>query len=145
MTVGGDGPADRIIDDRAGIARLSFVGLAGGLIGVGICRFAYTPLVPVMIGEGWITGAQAGYLGAINFAGYFAGALLAWVSARRLGTGRAVHLNIALCLVSLAAAALPCGFYWLALWRFASGYGGAVLLVLVGPAVLAQIPAERWG
>ncbi|MBE9553867.1 MAG: YbfB/YjiJ family MFS transporter, partial [Proteobacteria bacterium] len=79
-----------LVTDRAGIRKLSFVGLAGGLIGVGICRFAYTPLVPVMIGEGWITEAQAGYLGAINFAGYFAGAALAWLSAKRLGTGRTV-------------------------------------------------------
>ena len=134
-----------LVTDRAGIRKLSFVGLAGGLIGVGICRFAYTPLVPVMIGEGWITEAEAGYLGAINFAGYFAGAALAWYSAKRLGTGRTVHLNIALCLLSLAAAALPWGFHWLALWRFVAGYGGAVLLVLVGPAVLVQVPAERWG
>lgn len=134
-----------LVTDRAGIRKLSFVGMAGGLIGVGICRFAYTPLVPVMIGEGWITEAQAGYLGAINFAGYFAGAALAWASAKWLGTGRSVHLNIALCLLSLAAAALPWGFHWLALWRFVAGYGGAVLLVLVGPAVLVQVPAERWG
>jgi len=100
---------DGLVADRAGIRKLSFVGLAGGLIGVGICRFAYTPLVPVMIGEGWITEAQAGYLGAINFAGYFAGAALAWPSAKWLGTGRSVHLNIALCFLSLAAAALPWG------------------------------------
>lgn len=134
-----------VVADRAGLRRLAFVGLAGGLIGVGICRFAFTPLVPVMIGEGWITEAQAGYLGAVNFTGYFAGAALAWTSARRIGTGRSVHLNIALCLLSLAAAALPWGFEWLAFWRFVAGYGGAVLLVLVGPAVLAQVPAERWG
>jgi hypothetical protein len=134
-----------LVSDRAGIRRLSFVGLAGGLIGVGICRFAFTPIVPVMIGEGWITDAQAGYLGAINFTGYLLGAALAWASAKRLGTGRSVHLNIALCLLSLAGAALPWGFYWLAFWRFVAGYGGAVLLVLVGPAVLAQVPAGRWG
>jgi MFS family permease len=134
-----------LVVDRTGIRKLAFVGLSGGLIGVGICRFAYTPLVPVMIGEGWITEAQAGYLGAVNFAGYFAGAALAWASAKWLGTGRSVHLNIALCLLSLAAAAVPLGFHWLALWRFVAGYGGAVLLVLVGPAVLAQVPAERWG
>ena len=136
---------DGITHDRAGIRKLSAVGLAGGLIGVGICRFAYTPLVPVMIGEGWITEAEAGYLGAINFTGYAAGAALAWASAKWLGTGRSVHLNIALCFLSLALAALPWGFHWLALWRFVAGYGGAVLLVLVGPAVLAQVPAERWG
>ena len=134
-----------LVSDRGGVRRLAFVGLAGGLIGVGICRFAYTPLVPVMIGEGWITAAEAGYLGAINFAGYFLGAATAWLAALRLGTGRAVRLNLVLCLVSLAAAALPLGFHWLALWRFAAGYGGAVLIVLVGPAVLALTPAARWG
>lgn len=134
-----------LVSDRAGIRKLAFVGLAGGLIGVGICRFAFTPLVPVMVGEGWITAAEAGYLGAINFAGYFLGAATAWFAAMRMGTGRAVRLNLVLCVLSLAAAALPWGFHWLALWRFAAGYGGAVLIVLVGPAVLAQTPASRWG
>ena len=136
---------DALVSDRGGVRRLAFVGLAGGLIGVGICRFAYTPLVPVMVGEGWISAAEAGYLGAINFGGYFLGAATAWVAAVRMGTGRAVRLNLLLCLLSLAAMALPWGFHWLALWRFAAGYGGAVLIVLVGPAVLAQIPAARWG
>ncbi len=134
-----------LVGDRGGVRRLAFVGLAGGLIGVGICRFAYTPLVPVMIGEGWITAAEAGYLGAVNFAGYFLGAATAWWAALRLGTGRAVRLNLILCLASLGAAALPWGYPWLALWRFVAGYGGAVLIVLVGPAVLALTPAARWG
>ncbi len=134
-----------LVGDRGGVRKLAFVGLAGGLIGVGICRFAYTPLVPVMIGEGWITAAEAGYLGAVNFAGYFLGAATAWWTALRLGTGRAMRLNLLLCLVSLAAAALPWGYPWLAVWRFAAGYGGAVLIVLVGPAVLALTPAARWG
>ncbi|UCH74172.1 MAG: YbfB/YjiJ family MFS transporter [Rhodospirillales bacterium] len=134
-----------LVDDRGGVRRLAFVGLAGGLIGVGICRFAYTPLVPVMVGEGWITAAEAGYLGAVNFAGYFLGAATAWWSALRLGTGRAVRLNLLLCLASLAAAALPWGYHWLALWRFVAGYGGAVLIVLVGPAVLTLTAATHWG
>jgi predicted MFS family arabinose efflux permease len=62
-----------------------------------------------------------------------------------MDTGRVVRLNLVLCLLSLAAAALPWGFHWLALWRFAAGYGGAVLIVLVGPAILALTPAARWG
>jgi len=134
-----------LVSDRGGVRRLAFVGLAGGLIGVGICRFAFTPLVPVMIGEGWITAAEAGYLGAVNFAGYFLGAATAWFAQGKLGAGRVVRLNLLLCLLSLAAAALPWGYQWLAVWRFAAGYGGAVLIVLVGPAVLALTPAERWG
>lgn len=134
-----------LVADRVGLRKLAFVGLSGGLIGVGICRFAYTPLVPVMIGEGWMTEVEAGYIGAVNFTGYLVGSILSWWSATHMGTGRAVRLNLTLCVLSLAAVAMPWGFHWLAFWRFVAGYGGAVLLVLVGPAVLAQAPAERWG
>ncbi len=134
-----------IVSDRGDIRKLAFVGFAGLLIGIGLCRFAYTPLVPVMIGEGWVTPAEAGYLGAINFAGYFLGAATAWALAQRAATGLVVRANLVLCIVSLAAAALPLGFYWLAFWRLAAGYGGAVIMVLAVPAVLAQIPAGRWG
>lgn len=134
-----------LVGDRGGVRKLAFVGLAGGLIGVGICRFAFTPLVPVMVGEGWISAPEAGYLGAINFAGYLLGAATAWPAQKRAGTGRVVRLNLLLCLVSLAAAAFPLGYHWLAVWRFAAGYGGAVLIVLVGPAVLALTPATHWG
>ena len=134
-----------LVDDRGGIRKLAFVGFAGTLIGIGISRFAYTPLVPVMINEGWITATQAGYLGAVNFAGYFFGALTAWALAQRAPTGLVVRLNLALCILSLAAAALPLGYYWLALWRLTAGYGGAVIMVLAVPAVLAQVPAARWG
>ncbi len=47
------------------------------LIGIGLARFAYTPLLPALVERGWFTGSEAAYLGAANLAGYLAGALLA--------------------------------------------------------------------
>ena len=45
------------------------------LIGIGLARFAYTPLLPALIGAHWFEPAAAAYLGAANLAGYLLGAL----------------------------------------------------------------------
>ena len=49
-------------------------GLYFSLVGIGLARFAYTPLIPALISAGWFSPSQAAYLGAANFAGYLAGA-----------------------------------------------------------------------
>ena len=43
------------------------------LIGIGLARFAYTPLLPAIIGAHWFEPSAAAYLGAANLAGYLAG------------------------------------------------------------------------
>src|ERR1700738_324685 len=63
-------------------------GLCASLVGLGLARFAYTPLIPALITAKWFSPAEAVYLGAANLAGYLAGALIA----RELGKrGGAVH------------------------------------------------------
>ena len=41
-------------------------GIMATLAGIGIARFAYTPLLPAIIQEGWFTASQGAYLGAAN-------------------------------------------------------------------------------
>src|SRR5271156_5684062 len=55
----------------------TLAGLNAILVGIGLARFAYTPLIPAVIGAGWFAPSQAAYLGAANLAGYLAGALFA--------------------------------------------------------------------
>lgn len=134
-----------IVSDRRTVWRLAFLGLAGSLVGNGLARFAYTPLVPVLVEEGWVTTAEAGYLGAFNYAGYFAGALAGLWVGRRMKTGHAAVSSLALCVVSLFLVAIPWGFWWMVPWRFLAGYGAGVVMVLVPPSILRQLPSERWG
>jgi hypothetical protein len=49
-------------------------GLCASLVGLGLARFAYTPLIPALIAAKWFSPAEAVYLGAANLAGYLAGA-----------------------------------------------------------------------
>src|SRR5690554_6394114 len=44
---------------------------------IGVARFSYTPLLPVMQEQTWLSDAQGGWLAALNYAGYMLGALVA--------------------------------------------------------------------
>ena len=57
--------------------RLSIAGSATLLVGMGIGRFSYTPLIPALVESGALSASEAGYVGAFNLAGYLIGALVA--------------------------------------------------------------------
>ncbi|MEI6162374.1 MAG: YbfB/YjiJ family MFS transporter, partial [Roseococcus sp.] len=49
---------------------LALSGAAATCVGIGLARFAFVPLFPALFTAGWVTGAQAGLLGAAALAGY---------------------------------------------------------------------------
>ncbi|MGO4611846.1 YbfB/YjiJ family MFS transporter, partial [Variovorax sp. 2RAF20] len=62
------------------VARPSFVatciaGLLALAVAMGIGRFAFTPMLPLMIRAGSVDVAAGGWLAAANYAGYLLGAL----------------------------------------------------------------------
>ncbi len=120
-------------------------GLCAVLIGIGLGRFAYTPLIPALIGEGWFTPSDAAYLGAANLAGYLAGALSARWVARRVPQGRALRVTLRAATAAFFACAFPASFAWFAVWRFVAGWTGGVLMALGAPAAVAAAPPARRG
>lgn len=123
--------------------RHAAAGLVALLVGIGFARFGYTPLIPALIEADWLTPPQAAYLGAANLAGYFAGSLLAAGLARRAAPGLLIRASLVVTVLSFAACALPWGFWWFFPWRFASGFTGAVIMVLALPLVFSRAPADR--
>ena len=82
-------------DIEVGVRRAMLAGLCASLVGIGLARFAYTPLIPVLVTEQWFDPAQAAYLGAANLAGYLAGALSAPAHDRgRAGDGGAARDDV---------------------------------------------------
>src|SRR5882724_1503417 len=84
------------------------VALAGGLslaVAMGIGRFAFTPLLPLMSQDGDLDVAAGGWLAAANYAGYLIGAMTA--SRVPLGAVRLAVLALAMTAVLTAAMALP--------------------------------------
>ncbi|KAF1048797.1 YbfB/YjiJ family MFS transporter [Xylophilus sp.] len=115
------------------------------LVGIGLARFAYTPLLPALVGAHWFDAADAAYLGAANLAGYLAGALLGRPMAARVATARLLRGLMLLAAAAFAACAAPVSFGWFFVWRFAAGLAGGGLMVLAAPTVLAGVPLARRG
>jgi len=120
-----------------------FSGLAALLVGIGLSRFGYTPLVPALIQEGWLDPSQAAYAGAANLAGYLTGAVAVARLRRHELELPLMRAALAACAVSFVACTWPLGFAWFSAWRALSGIAGAVLMVLTPQRVLAVAPV-RW-
>ena len=119
--------------------------LCACLIGLGLARFAYTPLIPALIAARWFSPDQAVYLGAANLGGYLAGALAARPLARWCGARAVLRGCMVLAGASLLACAHRAGFGWFVFWRAVSGMTGAGLMVLAAPAVMRLVPPGRRG
>ena len=130
---------------RAAAMAPAYAGAGAILSGIGLARFAYVPLFPAMVAAGWVDGAEAGLLGAGNFAGYLAGVLAGRRLAGRIGVPRALDAGMALAVLAFAACAWQGGLYWLLLWRALAGTAGGVLMALAGPSVQAAVPPDRRG
>ncbi|MGK6306933.1 YbfB/YjiJ family MFS transporter [Variovorax sp. DT-64] len=112
---------------RPSFAAICLAGLIALAIAMGIGRFAFTPMLPLMIRAGSADVAAGGWLAAANYAGYLLGAL---TTARLpLTPQRVALLALALIVASTAAmgwtGSLP---GWLFL-RFAAGVASAWALV----------------
>lgn len=118
-------------------------GVSATLLGVGLQRFAYAPLLPAMVQAAWLTPEAGGLAGAANFAGYLLGTAAAPAVGRRLGLRAALRAAMVLAALGLAACALRAGPAWFVSWRLVAGAAGGVLMILAGPAVQAVVPLAR--
>lgn len=125
--------------------RNALAGLGALLLGLGIGRFGYTPLMPVLIEQGWLSVGDAGYLGATNLFGYVLGSLFAATLARLIPVPLLTRISMVTVAVSLVACALPWGFLWFAPWRFLAGFTGGLLMVGAIPLVLSRAPLNQRG
>ena len=120
-------------------------GVCATMTGIGLSRFAYAPLLPAIVQAGWLSGGQAGALGAINLAGYLCGAASAAPIGRALGLRHAMRAAMIVTTLCFVLCAEPGGLFWLAPWRLLTGMSAGVLMVLAGPAVQAVVPAAMRG
>lgn len=131
------------------------VALAGALslsIAMGIGRFAFTPLLPMMLHDGVVDLHGGSTLATANYLGYLAGAILCMMLPgllRRLGrampdNARLVRFSLVMTAVLTLAMAWHVASLW-AVWRFASGVISAVAFVYTSGWCLARLAALQQG
>src|SRR5882757_5738623 len=120
-------------------------GLCASLVGLGLARFAYTPLIPALIAAKWFSPAEAVYLGAANLAGYLAGALIARELGKRAGAVHALRGTMVLACLCAFACSVPVSFIWFFGWRFLAGLSGGVIMVLAASTILPHTAPSKRG
>jgi MFS family permease len=119
-------PTPSVTTPHSGI-RTALAGLLALAVGMGVGRFAFTPLLPMMQADAGLTVTDGGWLASANYAGYFVGALAAM--AARVRAGAAVRWGLVAIGLSTAAMAYEDRFAaWLVL-RFAAGLANAWVAV----------------
>ena len=117
----------------------AITGLVALAVAMGIGRFAFTPLLPMMQVDAGLSVADAGWLASANYLGYLIGAASAAAVPLRAATGtRAGLLGIALTTLGMG---LTGGFWaWLAL-RTLAGIGSAWVFVFASAWCLGRLAA----
>jgi MFS family permease len=116
-------------------AAVAAAGLAALAVGMGIGRFAFTPILPLMQAEGALTLAGGGWLAAANYAGYLAGALSAPLVSSSVGI-RSGLAGVAVLTLAMGLDQPMSG--WIAL-RAAAGVASAWVLIHVSAWTLERL------
>lgn len=116
--------------------RVLFAGIFSQILCIGIARFSYTPLLPVMQDQTWIGDAEGGWMAAINYAGYMSGALLAASLSDLQVKDRLYRIGLLLAVATTAGMALTESIWLWSLLRFLSGLSSAASMLIASGLIL---------
>ncbi|RYY98375.1 MAG: YbfB/YjiJ family MFS transporter [Comamonadaceae bacterium] len=126
-------------------------GLVALAVAMGIGRFAFTPILPMMLAEGAVDLPGASLLASANYLGYLVGAVACtfqpwlWRRLGRAGTADGpalVRKGLAATVLLTLAMALhtPSGWPWL---RFAAGLASAVVFIYTSGWCMEQLARRQ--
>jgi predicted MFS family arabinose efflux permease len=119
--------------------KVALAGLAALAVAMGIGRFAFTPILPMMQAEGLVTLQAGGWLASANYAGYLAGAL--WAAVHRASSQAAIRGGLAGIGVTTIAMSVAPGLAAAILLRALAGVASAWVLVHVSSWCLERLSA----
>jgi predicted MFS family arabinose efflux permease len=125
--------------------RLVLGGLLAMAAALGIGRFVYTPILPVMLDAlGW-TKVDAGLIASANFLGYLIGALLAAGKIFSANPRRWLLAALLVSAVTTAAMAAPSQMHAFIALRLLGGMASAFVIVSASTLVLERLAAAGHG
>lgn len=118
------------MQDQGQRIKVLSAGIFSLLLALGVARFAYTPLLPLMQSQAGLGIAEAGWLAAINYAGYLAGALTASLISDLVLKDRLYRIGMVVALASTVVMGLSTDVAVWAVSRFFAGLSSAASMLL---------------
>lgn len=111
-------------------------GIFSLILAMGVARFAYTPLLPIMQQQAGLGVAEAGWLAALNYVGYLSGALIASLISDLVLKDRLYRIGMVAAVASTALMGLTSDpLVWIAS-RFIAGLSSAAGILLGSGLIL---------
>jgi predicted MFS family arabinose efflux permease len=129
------------IDATRAPAAVALAGLAALAVAIGIGRFAFTPILPMMHEDAGLSVAEGGWLASANYAGYLLGAL--WAAAQPARAAVAIRAGLVAIGITTLAMSLDVGIAGWATLRLVAGVASAWVLIHVSAACLGRFAPAR--
>ena len=123
--------------------RVILAGIAALILTVGLARFAYTPMLPIMRREIGLTPLAGGWLATLNYAGYISGALLAALTSDLQRKFIYYRVGLVLAVLTTAAMGLTSNLWLWLLLRYLSGLSSCAGLLIASGLVLNWLMRNR--
>jgi predicted MFS family arabinose efflux permease len=111
-------------------------GILSLVLVLGVARFAYTPLLPLMQAQAGLGVTEAGWLAAINYGGYLCGALLASFISDLDTKDRLYRAGLLMAILSTVGMAWSTDVNIWLFWRFLAGLSSAAGMLLGSGLIL---------
>jgi len=122
-------------------AAVAGTGLVALAVAIGIGRFAFTPILPMMQEDSGVSVAAGGWLAAANYVGYLTGALsIVWL---RIGAATAVRAGLLTIGAVTIGMGLTAGFGWWVALRAIAGVASAWVLINASSWCLERLAPWR--
>jgi MFS family permease len=118
------------------VAAQTGAALAGAM---GVGRFVFTPVLPLMEAQAHLTSAQASTLATSNYLGYLVGAVLGIMLPRLSRARLALRVSGVVLIATLAAMPLAHDVAAWAALRGLAGVASAVIFMVAGNAILTEL------
>ena len=116
--------------------KILVAGILSLILTLGIARFAYTPLLPIMQQQAGLGISEAGWLASINYIGYLTGAITAALISDLMLKDRLYRIGLIVALVTTIGMGMTENFWIWSILRFFAGLSSAAGLLLGSGLIL---------
>lgn len=131
-------------NDRAVVCIL-LGGMLGLVVAMGVGRFAFTPILPLMQRDLAVSNTAAGWLAGLNYLGYLGGAVLCSFSPQLLKSRLITAGSLLLSLTTTTLMGLTLSLFWWGVMRFVGGAASAILFIVISAEVGEALTRRGYG
>lgn len=128
-----------------GAASILIGGIFGMIIAMGIGRFAFTPILPLMQRDLGMSNGVAGWIAGLNYLGYLVGAVLCSVVPRLIRSRYVAASSLLLSIATTVAMGLTVSAFWWGTLRLVSGVVSAMLFIIVSAEIGEALVRRGYG